>query len=253
MNFSFLVFLFFNMFIVNCKNNKRNVNSVSIAFEEITKVLTKLNREVTIMNYSNDEGMFDKFLLKTLKNQNLPLKIKSKYKRFLTNGPERDPSYRRHLVQDSAILLFDSIEALKKFNPITRFDNLTPKPMDVFVFCKNATMKEVETLADESIKSRNKPKDLIDQYFNDLNDILNFQYFIVDEAKSIKLLTFVWYTRQACHVPQLIEVNRFDKKTKKWKSSKFAIKKCQNFHGCELIIGLENSHPHSAYNISNTC
>jgi hypothetical protein len=85
----------------------------------------------------------------------------------------------------------------------------------------------------------------------DMNSIVNYQYFIVEEAKSIKLLTFVWYTRQACHKPELIEVNRFGKNTNKWNSSAFIVEKFQKFHGCELVFGVQQSLPEFSYQAIN--
>jgi hypothetical protein len=90
-------------------------------------------------------------------------------------------------------------------------------------------------------------RDLVD----DMNDILIDQYFVVDEEESIKLLTFVWYTKNACNVPQLIEVNRFDKNTNKWKNSKFSVEKLQNFYGCEVTVYCQQFYPEFQVKRSN--
>lgn len=70
-------------------------------------------------------------------------------------------------------------------------------------------------------------------------------YFIVEEGDWIRLLTFIWHTPGHCDDLRLVEVNRFDKIKKKWKSAKFEIKKYETFHGCQLVIGVDNDYPAS--------
>jgi hypothetical protein len=59
---------------------------------------------------AGDEGIFDKLLLKILKNNYVSMKIKSKqrmdYVSLVLRGPVE--------IEDSAILLFDSIKILKQ-------------------------------------------------------------------------------------------------------------------------------------------
>lgn len=66
---------------------------------------------------------------------------------------------------------------------------------------------------------------------------------MIEETRFLKLLTFVWYSLDRCHDLQLIEVNRFDKKSMKWQNSKFELKKYETFHGCQLVIGVEFEYP----------
>jgi hypothetical protein len=75
------------------------------------------------------------------------------------------------------------------------------------------------------------------------DDIIAPQYYFVEDKKSILLMTFIWFTPTTCHVPKLVEVNQFDKKTKKWKDSEFSFEKFENFYGCQLGIELKTSNP----------
>jgi hypothetical protein len=198
----------------------------------------KTNHEVTIMNFAEDELMFDDLLLKALKDNIIQQNVKTKYVRFLRIiedewGDQTKPSY---LVDNSAILLFDSIKTLIDFIKIAFLTNSFPKPLKFYVHLHLATIEEIKTVAEAR-------KDFYLNYFDDKTDITQYLYFIMDEEKSIKLLTFDWYTPQACHLPQLIEINRFDKKKKKWNKSEFSIIKCRNFHGCKLLFQVENSFP----------
>lgn len=69
-----------------------------------------------------------------------------------------------------------------------------------------------------------------------MNSILHFLYFIVEDDKSVRLLTFVWYTAEKCKKAQLIEVNSFSKVTFRWKSDQFEIDKFTDLHGCDLNV-----------------
>lgn len=46
-----------------------------------------------------------------------------------------------------------------------------------------------------------------------------------------------------CNEYQLIEINRFDKTSKKWQNSNFKINKYETFHGCPLVIGVYHDFP----------
>jgi hypothetical protein len=70
----------------------------------------------------------------------------------------------------------------------------------------------------------------------DVSEIVHFQYFLVDERNFLKLFTFIWFSPSACGKQQIVEVNRFNKKTKLWHNSNFAIEKFKNFHGCTLNV-----------------
>jgi hypothetical protein len=128
--------------------------------------------------------------------------------------------------------MFSSIRALKKFHTFVKMTDLTSKSLTFYVYCQGATIDELSTLQPEAI--------------------LQYQYFVIEEEKSMKLMTFVWFTKKKCRVLQLIEVNQFDSNLRKWMSSTFVIEKNRNFHGCELVIGVERSLPEMNYHLKET-
>jgi hypothetical protein len=81
MNF-FLVFLKFCF--VYCLKFEKNI--VPTAFDNIAQWLIKSNRVVTVMNFADDEGVFD-VVLKNFKHNNVPFKLKTKYLNHLTEYP----------------------------------------------------------------------------------------------------------------------------------------------------------------------
>lgn len=101
--------------------------------------------------------------------------------------------------------------------------NKFPKQFQFFVILKNVTRSEISSLED--------------------SEILHFQYFLLDDKFSIKLLTFVWYTPEKCATPQLKEVNKFNGRARKWKLGKFSLIKNKNFYGCELVFGAHRQRP----------
>jgi hypothetical protein len=221
---------------------------MSIAFDDIIKVFEKQYQNLTIMNFAEKEnGLFDKLLLKNLKDKKLKYYMKSDYKNYTTLYVTRKhiSGEIKYGVNESAILLFDSVKALNDFNDKVLLTNFSPKSIKLFVYCHKATVDELKTVADLNIKLKNEERfnPTNNSYLNDMNDVLQYQYFFVEEAQSIKLMTFVWYTQEACHIPQLIEINRFHKKTAKWKKNKFSVEKCRNFQGCEIIFGAQTSLP----------
>jgi hypothetical protein len=195
-------------------------------------------------------------LMKRLISQNLPRTLKTIDKKFLRESdPLKMLTSPRNFVKTSvAILIIDRYYTLKQFNAkMTGYFKL-PVKFKMYVYCNEMTMSQLETnLTGASNNARRWRFDRIYQknIDNDMNDLLSNQYFVVDDGQSIKLMTFVWYTQKACHLPQLVEVNRFSKNTKKWKSSEFSIEKCQKFYGCELVFGIRRSIPEIDFKDSN--
>lgn len=229
--------------IVQSSTYKREDSLLSIAFQDLTKSINKPNRELMIMNFAENKTAFDEVLLKNLKANNLQQKIKTNYKKFFI----KSGVYNRYIIKESAILFLDSIKALAEFNEVARVSEFSSRSLKLFVYCNKATVNKLSTVAEAVTKLRVK---LVENSFGldtDMTNILQNQYFVLNERKSIKLMTFVWYLKGACHVPQLIEVNRFDKKKRKWNKSEFTIQKHENFHGCKLTIDFIVSYPEFIY------
>lgn len=248
MRFTLIVFLF-NLCFAFSKLFKNKENAVSIVFESLTKTLMSSGREVSIMIFANDEGVFDKFLLQNIKVKHFPLKIKTKFMRFLKEKKWQSEFFSIYELGESGILLFDSLETLKDFNYRAQLNDMTPSSLKFLIFCFRMTVDELKTLSEANTKARNAHKKQMG-FYDDMNDILQHQYFVIEEKIVIIIMTFVWNTRKICHVPKLIEVNRFYKDTKRWRSSELTMEKHENFHGCGLVFKIRQSVPDIYFNIT---
>lgn len=174
--------------------------------EKLTQELMLSSGEFSIINFGTDSNIF----------------------RSINHKPHRIVNIRqseqiKFPIDESSVLMFTSFNLLRKFNDQYKFVNTYPKSFRFIVYCDKLSTNDLATLSDSIM--------------------IQYQYFIVNEDDNIKLFTFVWYTAKNCGSPQLIEVNRFDKKTFSWRSKVFFISKFDNLHGCHLVVGIWNQLP----------
>jgi hypothetical protein len=135
------------------------------------------------------------------------------------------------------ITIHKSLKTLSTHNNKVTFCNEGPKSFQFIVHIPKVTIQEIDASIGE-IHMYKKPT--INNFVYNVKDrteIIHSQYFLVEENKFIKFYTFEWFTnKKDCLKKKITEVNRFEKKTKMWKSSRFKIKKFKNFHGCELVF-----------------
>lgn len=151
----------------------------------------------------------------------------------LINHHEHDNGI--HL-NSSALLTFESIDSFHNFNKKFILSNRFPKDFYFIIYSRIASSQEIQSALTDfnEIQDRNPGKDYHFGYNHGLTDILQNQYFIVNEGNSIKLLTFIYYSSEQCGKPKLVEVNRFNKTSRTWNGLNFEIRKFENFHGCTL-------------------
>lgn len=226
-----------NLFDV--ENEKENYSLLSSAVESILTKLFELNGEVVVANAGIDKNIIESIVMKSFKNQNVPFT----YINF-------EMECRYYDVESSAIIFVDSINSLSAFNSKAELLNVFPKPFHLFLLCLNVTFDEILSLKTADIVKR-KLRQGIKIYPNEMAEILQFEYFVLEEQDAVRLLTFVWYTPEKCSEPQLIEVNRFDKQSRKWKNSVFVTNKFENFHGCHLVFGVWQQGAAMRYEIVN--
>lgn len=218
------------------------IDDFLLALGNVTVTLKRFSQELNIINFQKDSQFINDLIARYLKDDCV----------VVING-YKDKEYSQIQVENSAILAFDSFADFKEFNEYVNFGNLTnnsPKKLRFFVLCSNVTFNDIKSLEERDIEMRNSRKGKLIAFY-EMSDILQFQYFLVEEKSSIGLFTFVWYTAYACHVPQLIEVNRFDKTNKMWKNSDFVIEKFSNFNGCKLTFTLWPQGYAANYEIKN--
>lgn len=126
-------------------------------------------------------------------------------------------------LDSSAIMIFDSAATLKRFNDDVEVSLSFTVSQRLFVYVELGTYADVKSVGPIGV-------DWL---------VLKFEYFVLEEAELIRLLTFVIYEPGKCGIPHLVEVNRFDKSCGKWQHGRFTIVKFSNFNGCELnfLIG----------------
>lgn len=202
----------------------KNLNLLARSFENITQKMFELNNKIVILNSGVKMEIVHLLVLRNVVYKLMSYELKEANNVSLT-------------VDESAILTFDSMDSLKHFNNKVELTNKFPKTLVFFVFCLGATYKSILTLNEPLLSMREKRKGLFVNP-NEMQHILQFQYFIVETENSIRLLTFVFYSPESCGEPKLIELNRFEMKTETWKHGKFSVEKFENFHRCPLVFGI---------------
>lgn len=199
---------------VNCHRQSNGSSGLSRAFENLLQSFGASNREILIESFRRDSIIIDQLVLNWCKSQTFPYKVTKLEANLDSDGFE---------LSESAILLFYSVDSLRAFNSKVRLTNRFPKQFQFIVHCEFASLDEIAALSD--------------------TQILQFQYFVIEDDQFIKLMTFVWYTSEQCRVPQLVEVNKFQKNISRWESRKFVTKKFTNFHGCHLFVAVQQNNP----------
>lgn len=188
----------FLKFVVQCKTVGES--SYSEALKNISKVLSETQIEILTEN----GGIDDIGILKVFGN--LPHKL---------TMIEQSDGYE---VVASGVLIFNSIHSLKDYNSKVVLKNEYDSFLKFYVIVRDTTENEISLLRD--------------------SPVAQFQYYLLDESSSIRLMTFVYYTPEKCKKIQLIQINKFDKKLRLWESDKFAIAKFDNFHDCRLVLAV---------------
>lgn len=157
----FFVYFLAQISVTSLSTSNQKSNKISFdVLSNLTNTFVDPKKEVMFVNYDSEmSSVFGQVFEKI----NLPHKIRNFRK---DNLPIK--------IDDSGILLFNSITSVKDFNSKVKLTNVYPKKFQFFVHYKNATIDEIASLQDTTI--------------------LQYQYFLVEEEEIINLMTFVWYT-----------------------------------------------------------
>ena len=116
-----------------------------------------------------------------------------------------------------AIFLFDTVKNYQKF--IKKFYSY-PSRIAVehnhLVHCENGGKNNIQEIITRS----------------------TYESFLIEKIDQISLNTMTMFTEKKCRAEQLVEINRFSRMERKWTTEKFFMPRIENFHGCELFIGL---------------
>lgn len=142
------------------------------------------------------------------KVSNETLKLSATIPHIVSKFPNIFPRYE---MKSSAIVSIKSIAALIDFRSRLSLHLNFPMTNQVIFHIRNGTFDELKMIKTAET-----------------------DYFVIEEEFSIRLLTFVQFTPEKCNAHQLIEVNSFDRKNRRWQHKSFKIDKFSNFYGCPL-------------------
>lgn len=231
-----LILIFLCAFAVCQKLNiSKSDNSLSLAFENVTRHLFRLETQMFIKNYGVDQEKLTWLLLKDLNEKGMPFRLQNL---------EINNKTIEH--NSSALLTFNSFQDFRDFNQKVNLTNDYYRPLQLFIYCEDASINDLHHLPQDVIENPLNAREPL--YFNrgvdtpweviyfraDLMDIIQYEYFLIDEDKFVRLLTFLWYLPGYCGELNLVEINKFNKQTKKWEYNRFFYKKLRNFYNCEI-------------------
>lgn len=225
-------FLFVLNLLLKVVSGNANEGLLSIAFVNITRALFQLETRMLVQNYGVKAETLSSMVLKSLNENAMPYQLNN----LKMNN-------RAIFLNSSALLTFDSAVNLKKFNHQLVLNNEFYKPLQLFVFCPGARLSDILPLA---FHSHRKAESEVQGNFNkesgmaqietQLMNIIQYEYFLIEEKEFFRLATFVWLSPAKCGEWQLIGFNKFDKKTAKWKNDIFSVDKLESFYGCEIVV-----------------
>src|SRR5690349_16835699 len=205
----------------------------STAFENVTRHLFQLETRMFINNYGVDSDTITAIALQKLNENAMPFQLEN-----LKLDKEKV------LLDSSTFLTFREFSFVRDFNEKLKLTNEYFKPLQLFVYCQNVTIADIESLAldvAERAKRINVTEVITMMFFkheisfkSSLFDIIQYEYFLVEEENDIRLLTFVWFSPEKCGELKLIELNKFKKITRKWENGEFSMKKSTNLHNCSI-------------------
>lgn len=130
-------------------------------------------------------------------------------------------------------MLLDSVDSLEDFNNRTILPQTFSMGQQIIVNIENGIFDEIMQL---NTRRSNSTQYAITQY----------EYFLIEEKDSVKLLTFTAFLPEECRQEKLVEVNSFNMTTRKWRHERFWIDKVANLHGCKIEVLVEFGLPEFA-------
>ena len=193
--------------------NTQNISALSISIcEIIEQFYTKYSRNVDIIDFGGSQG---ELVTKIMENLNNSMTVTVQQMRNTQKWTKK--------LKDQSILLFHFFRDLQDFNIKDLMEMQYISPIRFLVYCQNVT---------EWMLSRLKTNLVIPPYY----------YFILFDKNDKKLKLFTFENRndlEVCHESQqLVQINEFSTQIQKWTKEPVFPKKYQNFHGCEMKLGL---------------
>lgn len=149
------------------------------AFANISEVLAKQNHLITVVVDSASSDALDFVFFKATAGFPHVVSMFRKERWFR--------------LKSSAIVLLASIKTLDMFNNSTILPSTFSMRQQLIIYSSDGTFDELARMGQRK-----------------LSPINQYEYFVIEKEKSIRLLTFNWYLIKKCNVTQLVEVNKFD-------------------------------------------
>src|SRR5690349_4998294 len=119
----------------------------SKAFVNITLHLFQLETRMFINNYDVDSDTMTRMLLKNLNENAMPFQLKN-----------LQLDQNKVLLDSSALITFNNFALVKDFNQKLILNNEYFKPLQLFVFCQNLSITEIESLKVDVAERANNNK-----------------------------------------------------------------------------------------------
>lgn len=172
--------LFFVPFVIFSIVLSKDFKSSSIekAFVNIAKDLAQHSRQISVIFSGTFEYIMDPFTIAKI------AEVPHTVARL-----ERLPEI--FTLTTSSIVLLDSLSSLEEFNLLSKVSLRFLRSKQLIIHINNGTFEQIA-----KIKKA---------------DLSHYEYFMIEDENSIRLLTFVKYTPEKCGTDQLVEVNSFNK------------------------------------------
>jgi hypothetical protein len=124
---------------------------------------------------------------------------------------------------------------MEVFNKRVRLTNQFAKKFKFLVICEKSI-------------DQNFPKPRQLKY--EAGSIVEFQYFLTNEAGKLELATFEWFQEGKCNDPELKQLNSFSKSTLKWESQLEVKDKFMDFNQCPITLQISGQSKKNFCNIN---
>ena len=221
-------FIYFSLIIVAyskeimkhvIENDKNSI--ISKVFRDVIEIFYVKNQiQFDVVLSLELKANFDDILSKILKQNQEKFSYKFS---ILTNND-------LHL-DKSAIFLVESVLDYYLLHNRYKIINLQPKPLKFFVYIDSCSLRYFKDNLNHYIRAQ--------KLTYTSGQLSIFEFLLINDGNFVYVATIEWFTETACNRPQLIVLNSFNKGTQKWNKKLENYEKFNDYHECELAMGLK--------------
>jgi hypothetical protein len=207
---------------VNLKENLE-ISSISLAF-----------REVITEFYVKSQILFDIIIIKSnFENFNEKIFSGIKEQNSYVLYSLRQELNLQYNVKQSAIIFVSSCNDFMAIHSTFKFNNRFQKNFKFLIYVENCETEYIESNLEYFIKTQ--------ELTFSFGTLEVFEFLLINDKAFLHLAAIEWFTKAACNKPQLKVLNSFNKTTHKWIKMLENYEKFQDFHGCNLTMGIMES------------